>query len=412
MVKIMTFSSSYPRFEGDIIAPFIEHISREIVANHNEINMILPYHPEFKRKDEHRLQFHLYKYKGSETKAIWGYASSMKADVRLKTRAIFLVPSVYREAMSTGQSFLEEFYFDAIHAHWLLPNGFFAMHLAREYNLPLAVSLHGSDVTISERPLFRPLAKRILERAGWISACSEDLRIRAIELGCDPDKIVTIPYGVDVNRFLPDTRKKQHLRDKLGPKYRHGDRIILAVGRLVDKKGFTYLIDAMKIILARNLKVFLIIVGEGDLRASLEKQAKVWGIANKILFTGKIERDELPLYFSGCDVFAVPSIRDRLGNVDGLPNVLMEGLASGCAIVASEIAGIPNVISDGVNGLLVPPADSRSLADTILRVIENDKLRKSLGSEARKIAVNNYTWKHTGKRYSDGLVSLVKEGRL
>jgi glycosyltransferase involved in cell wall biosynthesis len=121
-----------------------------------------------------------------------------------------------------------------------------------------------------------------------------------------------------------------------------------------------------------------------------------------------IDRKDLPVYFSGCDILAVPSVRDSQGNMDGLPNVLMEGLSSGCAIVASDIAGIPNVVANEVNGLLVEPKNPMALAAALEKLINNDSLRKKLGDEARKNCLNQYTWKITGSKYSTGIKSILK----
>jgi len=408
MAKILTLSTSYPRYAGDVIAPFIEHISREVAKAGNRIDMLLPYHPEFKKENEKNINFHLYEYTRSKSWNIWGYASSMKADVKLKGKTFFLAPSVIKSSMKKGAELLRTEEHDLIHVHWLLPNGYMAMKLAEKFNIPFAVSLHGSDVTVAEKPIFKDIAKQILRKAAWVTACSEDLRQRAVELGCDPEKIVTIPYGVDTETFQPNTRRKSEFRKLLRDKIRVKQKIILAVGRLVEKKGFIHLLEAARG-LVQNRKDFLIVIaGDGDLKMHLKRKAIELEVNKNIFFAGNVEREDLPLYFSGCDILVVPSVRDSSGNVDGLPNVLMEGLASGCAIIASDIAGIPNVITDGENGILTPPADSAELKDAIIKLLEDDDLRRQLGAEARHQCLNLYTWKHTGAKYARGLKNLVK----
>jgi glycosyltransferase involved in cell wall biosynthesis len=407
MKKILTFATSYPRYEGDVIAPFIEHITREIARNGAAIDMVLPYHPLFKKPDEKNIKFHLFKYAKKPENNIWGYASSMKADVKLKKTVLFLAPFVYKSSLNLARSLAASNHYNLIHAHWLLPNGYIAYKISKETGIPYAVSLHGSDVTMAERPLFKSFAKKVLKNASWISACSEDLRHRVINLGADPAKVTTIPYGVDVEKFKPDTRRKAKCRELIRLKYRRGQKVILAVGRLVEKKGFTYLLDAMKIVLSKTDKALLVIAGDGDLKSELSSKTHRLGISTHVYFPGNIERDDLPLYFSGCEIMVVPSVRDKYGNIDGLPNVLMEGLASGRALVASDIAGIPNVIFDGENGLLTEPENPESIAGALLRLLEDDALRKKLGSEARLQALHKYTWRHTGDKYWLGLSSLI-----
>jgi glycosyltransferase involved in cell wall biosynthesis len=408
MTDILTFSTSYPRFKGDVIAPFIESITKEIIIAGNQVDMLLPFHPKFNRRNEKSIAFNLYKYTASEKFMIWGYASSMKADVKLKWKAILLAPRVYFSAMNAGKELLDQKKYDLIHAHWLLPNGYIAMRLARRYKIPFAVSLHGSDMTIAERPLFRRFARSVLKKAAWITACSEDLRIRAIDLGCDPGKIETIPYGVDTLLFQPDASRMSKLRRKMKNNIKSGDKIVLAVGRLVEKKGFIHLIEAMSKILQKRRDALLIIAGDGDLKDSLQKKVYELGILKNVHFAGSIGRDELPIYFSGCDILTVPSVHDKKGNVDGLPNVLMEGLSSGRAVIASDIAGIPNVITDGINGLLVEPGNSSDIAKSIERLIDDGPLRRRLGAEARRHCLNRYTWKITGGKYAKGLKAILE----
>lgn len=408
MAEILTLATSYPRFKGDVVAPFIENISKEIASAGNHIDLMLPYHPEFKRTNERGITFHLYKYTKKKKYMIWGYASSMKADVQLKWQAILLAPKVYLTALKNGKRLLEEKKFNLIHAHWLLPNGYIAMKLAKRYGLPYAVSLHGSDITIAERPLFRRLAKSVLKRAAWVSACSEDLRSRAIELGCNPEKIETIPYGVDTILFQPDASRMSKLRRRLKDKMKGGDKIVLAVGRLVEKKGFIYLIEAMGKLHQKRRDIFCIIAGDGDLKNALHRKIYDLGISKTVMLAGSIQRDELPLYFSGCDIMAVPSVRDQKGNVDGLPNVLMEGLSSGRAVIASDIAGIPNVINNEINGLLTEPGNTQQIADAIARLVDDGPLRRRLGAEARRECLNRYTWKITGAKYAKGLKAILQ----
>jgi glycosyltransferase involved in cell wall biosynthesis len=408
MTDILTLSTSYPRFKGDVIAPFIESITKEIANTGNNVDILLPFHPKFNRRNEKAIAFHFYRYASSEKFMIWGYASSMKADVQLKWKAILLAPRVYLSALNAGKKLLEKKKYNLIHAHWLLPNGYIAMQLARRYKIPFVVSLHGSDITIAERPLFRRFARSVLKEAAWITACSEDLRVRAVGLGCDPKKIETIPYGVDPLLFQPDASRMSKLRRMMKSNIKGGDKIVLAVGRLVEKKGFIHLIEAMSKILQSRRDVLLIIAGDGDLKDSLQKRARELGIMKNVHFAGNIERDELPIYFSGCDILAVPSVRDKKGNVDGLPNVLMEGLSSGRAVIASDIAGIPNVITDGINGLLVEPGNSSGIAEAIEKLIDDGPLRRRLGAEARRHCLNRYTWKITGAKYAKGLKAILE----
>jgi glycosyltransferase involved in cell wall biosynthesis len=183
------------------------------------------------------------------------------------------------------------------------------------------------------------------------------------------------------------------MRERLGAP--PGRLLVLAVGRLVGKKGFRHLIEAA----ARSRAVHLAIAGEGDLGAELRRQAEASGAS--VRFAGALARDEVEAALASADVVAVPSVRDAAGNVDGLPNVLLEALASGAAVVASRIAGIPDVVTDGENGLLVPAGDATALADALDRLAADPTLRRRLGERGRQVASRRLSWSAAARAFEE-----------
>jgi glycosyltransferase involved in cell wall biosynthesis len=172
----------------------------------------------------------------------------------------------------------------------------------------------------------------------------------------------------------------------------------MAVGRLVKKKGFGYLLQAVPRVLARHADARFVIAGAGDQRPELEALAASLQIQEHVLFTGHIPWGETAAAMALADVFVVPSIQDEAGNVDGLPNVLLEAMATGRAVVASRVAGIPEVIQDGRDGLLVPQKDVPALAEAICALLSDSGLRGRLGSAARHRITGRMTWTYTGQR--------------
>src|SRR5262249_35467938 len=161
--------------------------------------------------------------------------------------------------------------------------------------------------------------------AGAVTACSGDLRQRALRLGARPDRVEVIPYGVDTEAFRPDQGTGAEVRAELG--LPPDAPLIVSVSRLVYKKGLTYLLDAFPAILDRHPDATLVIAGYGDLREELARRAAELGVAASVRFPGQLDRARAARYISAADVYAVPSIRDQGGNVDGLPNALIEGMA-------------------------------------------------------------------------------------
>jgi glycosyltransferase involved in cell wall biosynthesis len=378
-------TSSYPKFPGDTTAPFIESIARAVAGRGHRVDVVLPWHPELRRGADEPVRFHPYRYAPREEWNLWGYAQSLRSDVRVRGAAWLLAPLAALALRRAVGERLREARYDVLHAHWLVPNAALVAGIARAHATPLVISLHGSDVFLAERlaPL-RPLARRALALSGAVTACSSDLRRRAVRLGAREDRARTVPYGVDAEAFAPREHDVE-ARARLGVP--EGALLVLALGRLVEKKGFAHLIDAAA---ALGGRIHVAIAGDGDLRAELEARARSAGAP--VRFTGTLDRDEIARALGAADVVAVPSVVDRGGNVDGLPNVVLEALAAGRPVVASRVAGIPDVIEDGVNGLLVPQADAISLAAALRRLADEPATRARLGCAARRDALTRLPW--------------------
>ncbi|MBN2369019.1 MAG: glycosyltransferase family 4 protein [Vicinamibacteria bacterium] len=395
-MRILTVTSSYPKYPGDITAPFIESIARALSARGHEIDVVLPAHPELNRPASDPFRFHPYRYTTQDRWCRWGYAQSLEADVRIRRGSLLLAPLATLALRRMVSARLAARSYDIAHIHWIVPNAVPLVDLFRRRRLPFIVSLHGSDVFLAERSSILRLACRFtFVRAGAVSACSADLTRRAIRLGAAVDRTHTVPYGVDIDLFSPGKRSGR-TRDR----YRipAGDTLVVAVGRLVKKKGFDCLIEAI----AQCPGTRLLLVGSGDLRQSLEEQTR--GLCASVVFAGALDRENTAEALADADISVIPSVIDSSGNVDGLPNALLEALSSGSAIVASRVAGIPDVIEDGVNGRLFQPADIRELALRINELRKDSVARERLGREARRLAVENLGWDATAKRLEDCFV--------
>jgi glycosyltransferase involved in cell wall biosynthesis len=382
-MRVLMLTSSYPKFPGDVTAPFIESIARGVAGRGHAVDVVLPHHPDLRRPADDPVRFFPYRY-APDRLSIWGYAQSMAADVRLR-RGVFLLAPLVAVAMRRALAErLGETRYDVLHVHWVVPNAALMTDLARSHRVPLVVSLHGSDVFVAER--LRPaarLARASFAAAGAVSACSRDLHERALLLGAPPERTRTVPYGVDVGAFsAPVPVGDVRVRLGAGP----GELLVLAFGRLVEKKGFRYLVEAA----ARVPGVRLAIAGEGDLRGELETLAREQGAP--LVLAGALERDAMAAALQAADVAVVPSVIDRAGNVDGLPNALLEALASGRAVVASRVAGIPDVVTDGQDGLLVEPRDVDGLAAALARLRDDPALRARLGAAARRTVAERLSW--------------------
>jgi glycosyltransferase involved in cell wall biosynthesis len=279
-----------------------------------------------------------------------------------------------------------------MHGHWVVPGGVIAA--AARPALPLVVSLHGSDVFVAEKtPPAGAAARQVFARSGFVTACSEDLARRAIALGAPRDRIEVVPYGVDVSRFKPIPEQRDALRARLGLGAQQS--LVVAAGRLVRKKGFEYLIDAMASIGAAHLAI----AGDGDLAAELRGRAMHAGVARRVHFLGNVAQDEVGAWFAAADVIAIPSVRDDSGNVDGLPNTALEALASGTAVVSTAAGGLGSVVIDDRTGAIVPERDAPALAAAISALLDDPVRRARLGAAGRDAVAAHSGWDSAAARF-------------
>jgi len=385
-MNVLMLTSSYPKFPGDVTAPFIESIARGVVARGHAVDVVLPHHPELRRPPGEPLRFFAYRYAPCDGWSLWGYAQSLEADVRVRRRVYLLAPLVALALRAqVGERLLAQRY-DVIHAHWVVPNAALVVDLLATHGVPLVVSLHGSDVFLAERfAPARALARVALRAAGAITACSGDLQRRALALGAPAERTRTVPYGVDTAAFAPVVgADASGMRRRLGAA--EGDFLVLAAGRLVEKKGFRFLVEAA----ARVPGLRVAIAGDGDLRTELEAQVRA--LRAPVTLAGNLDRGTLARALAAADAVAVPSVVDRAGNVDGLPNALLEALAAARPVVATRVAGIPDVLEDGVNGLLVPEKDAGALAAALGRLAREPDTRARLALAARRTAELRLSW--------------------
>jgi glycosyltransferase involved in cell wall biosynthesis len=393
---VVMVTTSYPRFPGDSVGTFLEPIAKCVAARGHDVHVVAPWHPLVRRPPrEGGVSFHFFKYAPVRSLNVFGYAAAMRADVSLRGAAYLAAPLALAQGWRVARKIARRYRATVMHGHWVVPGGVTAALAAP--GLPLVVSLHGSDVFVAERvPPARAAARFAFARAGVITACSEDLGRRAVALGADPGRVEVVPYGVDVERFRPDPAWREDCRAKLG--LDPGVPLIFAAGRLVRKKGFEYLIDAVGI-LAANRSAALVIGGEGDLGEELRRRARAAAPADAVRFLGNLSQDDVAQYLAAADVAVVPSVRDDAGNVDGLPNVVMETLASGTPLVTTGAGGIGAVASDGHTALVVPERDATALAGAIRRLLDDPDLRRSIGAAGRAAAAARFGWDRTAERF-------------
>ena len=394
-MNVLAITSSYPRYERDPTAPFIESITRAIARRGHTVHLLLPESARWSRPAvDGSIHFHHYRYSPIRSWTPWGYSAALESGVRIKRPLYALAPLVVGSAVVSARRLLRRGDVDLVHAHWIVPNGNIAALAGGK--TPLVVSLHGSDVAVSERSRSIGRATRwALARADAVTAPSQDLLARAERLGAR-GQLELVPYGADVEAFDVPEGAVQEIRERVG--VGPDDIVVAGIGRLIPVKGFEYLVEAFAEASAGNPRLRLLIVGDGSERAALEERTASLGLRGSVRFAGMAAPEEIPAYLAASDLVVVPSVHYG-GYVDGLPNVALEAMAAGKPLVASRVGGLPQLVREGETGLLVDERDVAGLAEAISRLAAEAGLRERLGASACELVQASMTWDATAERF-------------
>jgi colanic acid/amylovoran biosynthesis glycosyltransferase len=288
--------------------------------------------------------------------------------VRLPYQMLGVAPRFHR-AVAKKQARL-------LHAHFAV-DGAFALALVEHLKIPSLVTLHGYDVTLHqselgntiEGSLYLHRRKRLWKTAHLFLCVSEFIRDKALHAGFPKDKLIVHYIGIDRKRFSAPLRSREPL--------------VLFVGRLIEKKGCSYLLQAMKVVQREMPSAQLCIIGQGRLSEQLHDLAQELGV--RCSFLGLQPTDVVRQWLEKCRVLCVPSITAANGDSEGLPTVIMEAHATGVPVVAYDHAGIPEIVVHNHTGLLSAEGDVESLADGLMRYLKDDLLWRtsSVAAQAR-----------------------------
>lgn len=259
-----------------------------------------------------------------------------------------------------------------IHSQWIHSGGTIGMYGAWLLGVPFSFTGHAADL-FRERCALEDKVRRA-ESIVCISTFHRDLYK---ELGARDEQLHIVYCGIDLSHFVPRQRPP-----------REGRRVrILSSGRLVEKKGFAHLVDACKILADRGVDFECVIGGDGPLEGPLREQVARLGLGDRVSLTGKpLTQEELPSFMHGGDIYTLACVWASDGDVDGLPQMLMEAMACGLPAVSTRLVGIPDLIEDGVSGLLVEPGDAAALAGALEKLIGDEHLSSSLaGAGERRV---------------------------
>jgi len=294
--RLLITASTFPRWAGDTEPRFILDLAKSL-TDHYDVTVLVPADPAAAdRETIEGVKVERYHYFPVHKWETLCYPGAIVPRIREKKVRIILVPflflGLYRALYKRRTKY------DIVHANWLIPQGIVQSFL----HMPYLLTGHGADIASLNFAPVRMFKKRAIRRAGAVTVVSGALKDKATSLFPAGEreeireKIIVQPMGCDTSKFTP-----QHRVDNF---WHQGDRrVVLFVGRLAEKKGVTYLIEAM-----RYTDAVLVIVGDGPLRKSLKKQVRNLGLTKRVIFMGARGHEELPAIYASADVFAAPSV--------------------------------------------------------------------------------------------------------
>jgi colanic acid/amylovoran biosynthesis glycosyltransferase len=266
--------------------------------------------------------------------------------------------------------FLKSLGIDHIHAHFATSATTAALALSAMTGIPFSFTAHAKDI-YHESVHKKTLAEKI-QRARFVITVSDFNReyLRGlVDAERRSARIIRLYNGIDLDRFRPSEEDKD-------------PELLVGVGRLIQKKGFEYLIEACKILKAQGRRFRCVIIGEGEERISLEKRLEQYSLQGEVSLLGPRTQAEVIRIVQAAAAFVLPCVVGDDGNRDGLPTVLLEAMALGVPVISTAVTGIPEIIEDGKTGVLVEQKNPQALARAIHTLLDSAPLRRQLSQEA------------------------------
>ena len=285
-------------------------------------------------------------------------------------------------------------YFGQIAVH-LLP-------LIRAGKNPSIVSFHGADVTVDmNKPAYREATRQMLEAVKLVLVRSESLRRAVADLGCDPEKIEIQRTGIPLEEF--PFRERNFVAAATEWRF-------VQAGRLIEKKGVPVTLRAFVIFLGKYPNATLTIAGEGPMLGELQRLARELNVGARVSFTGFISQQQLRDIYYASHIFLHPSQTGRDGNQEGIPNSMLEAMASGLPVFATQHGGIPEAVENGVSGVLVPERDHEALARALLNSAEDPAFLSRIARSGAEVVRKNFDLHAQAQRLEDIYLRTIGRG--
>ncbi len=405
-VRVLVLATTFPRWENDTEPPFVFDLTKHL-AEKVSLWVLAPHAPGAKMAEEIEgvrvLRFPYFFPKCLQTLCYeGGILPKLKTKWGARLQLPFFLAAQAFHIWRTARKYKINF----IHCHWIIPQGFFVALLNTLSGIPYLLTAHGGDVySFRKNLVIRICSNYALKRA---KACTVNSKPtgQAVHNIRPGSPMQVVPMGVDTRRFHPE-KYNQAIKEELNIQ----DSFLLTVGRFAEKKGFKYLIQAMPEILRKRPQAKLVIIGFGPQEKTLKQLIAELNLESSVLLPGSKTGDELAQYFATADIFIGPSVVTDSGDTEGQGVVFLEAMASGTAVIASDVGGVKDAVRNMETGLLIPQKDPEAIAEKTLLLLEDQELRKNLATNGRKLAESEYSWEKIAERFLEIYGQIIEETR-
>lgn len=397
--RLLVLTSTFPRWKDDTDPPFVYELCLWL-KKHYDIHVLAPHYPGTAlEKQLAGLQVTRFRYFISSWEFLaYGTGGGILAKLKRSPGYYGMIPFFFAGELISTIRILRRYRYDLIHAHWLIPQGIIAVIaiFLTSRRIPVLCTSHGGDLYGLKGRLLTRLKKWIIANLKALTVVSRSMREEVKRLGADHEKVHVVPMGTDLkNRFVP-------------PGTRQNNGSLLFVGRLVEKKGLRYLIDALPLILKKHPQASLRIAGDGPEKGTLQLQSKRLGINDHVRFLGAVKNKSLPDLYRTAGVVVFPSVIAGGGDREGFGLVLVEALGCECATVVTDLPAMQDIIVDGKTGFVVPQKNVQKLAEKIVSLLDDPEMGRSVGKEGRRFVVERYDWDEITRQYAALIESITR----
>jgi glycosyltransferase involved in cell wall biosynthesis len=395
-IRVLVIATTFPRWKNDQEPRFVYDLCQNL-PKEVDIHVLAPHAPTAKEQEtweKIKITRFPYFFPRNLQKLCYegGIIPNLKSNWLARLQLPFFLIALFIRLikMTRGNRF------DLIHCHWLIPQGFFCALLKIFRGIPYILTAHGGDVySFKNIPCVRSLIKFTLKHSTICTVNSQATKNKVLK-NRKNSNIQVVPMGVDLDKFNPKNFNHE-IRASMGSE----NLLLLGVGRLALKKGFNFLIEAMPQIIQEIPNARLVIIGFGPQKEQLEKQIQKLNLSSSISLIGGKSGKELRDWFASADIFIGPSIVTPDGDTEGQGVVFLEAMASGTAVIASDVGGIKDVVRNEFSGLLVPEKNPQAIAKKTIQLAKDKAQRDQLIQNAQEMVRSNYSWKNSAKSISE-----------